>query len=125
MNDTLLKRAALTDGTVSLLFALPLITLASDLSKLLGLSVDFLIVAGWAIVPPALLFLWIARTGSRPLATFGVIGNAAWVVTSFAAIPLLQPSLLGVALIAAQGLAVAAFGWFQFRGLKQIRNATA
>lgn len=121
MPDTLLKRAALTDGTISLIFALPLLTSASRITELLGLSEEFLTVAGWLIVPPALLFLWIARTGSRSMAAVGVVGNALWVIASLIAIPLLRPTPLGVALILAQAVAVAAFAWFQNLGLQRAR----
>jgi hypothetical protein len=123
MSDRLLKQAALTDGSVSLLVAVPLIALAPVLAGPLGISPTFLTIAAWSIVPFALMFLWVARTGSRPLATFGVIGNALWVIASVVAIPVLQPTPLGAAFIVGQALAVAAFGWFQYQGLKRVRAA--
>ncbi len=123
MSDTLLKRAALTDGTLSLAFAAPIIALAPILAGPLGISASFLTVAGWVIVPFALLFLYVARTGSRPLATIGAVGNGAWAVASLVAIPLLEPTVLGAALIAGQAALVAALGWFQYLGLRQARLA--
>jgi hypothetical protein len=123
MDDTMLKRAFLVDGLGSLASVALLIGGASALSGPLGLSQTFLSTVGWLLLPVALLFFWIARTGSRPLAMVGLIGNEAWVVASAIAIPVLQPTLLGAVVIAGQAAAVAAIAWFEYHGLKRARVA--
>jgi len=120
MNDTLLKRAALTDGLISLAVAGVLIVDAPMLSEPFGLSQSFINAVGWVIVPFALAWLYVAATGARPLARLGVIGNVSWAVASALAIPLLQPTALGVAAIAVQAAAVLALAHFQHRGLQRV-----
>lgn len=123
MNDVMLKRAFLVDGVGSMASVALLVGGAKALSGPLGLSETFLTATGWVLLPVALLFFWIARTGSRPLALLGVVGNEAWVVASVIAIPVLQPTLLGASVIAGQAAAVAAIAWFEYRGLKRVRAA--
>lgn len=125
MNDTLLKRAFLTDGIGSLATAAVLILDAHLLTEPLGLSSSFLTITGWLLIPCAALFFSIARTGSRPLGTFGVIGNLAWVLASAVAIPILQPTTLGGWVIAIQALLVLGIAWFEWRGLQRLRTAVA
>jgi hypothetical protein len=122
MNDTLLKRAALADGLVSLAVAGLLIVDAPLLAKPLGLTQSFLTIVGWVIVPFALAWFFVAATRSRPLARFGVIGNLLWAIASAAAIPILQPTALGIAFIAIQAATVLALAYFQNRGLERIAS---
>lgn len=121
MNDALLRRAALADGVTSLAVAGLLIVDAPLLAEPLGLTQSFLAITGWVIVPFALAWLFVALTGSRPLAKAGVIGNAAWALVSVAAIPLLAPTALGAAVITLQALAVLGLAYLQNRGLQRIR----
>jgi hypothetical protein len=123
MSDTLLKRAFLVDGVGSLASTIVLVGGATVLADPLGLSADFLAATGWLLLPVALLFLWIARTGAQPLAMIGIVGNAAWVLASVVAIPILQPTVLGVTVIAVQAALVAEIAWFEWRGLRRARSA--
>lgn len=122
MNDTLLKRAAFADGLVSLAVAGLLIVDAPLLAEPFGMSHGFLTTVGWVIVPFALAWLYVAATGWRPLARFGVIGNVLWGVASAVAIPILQPTALGAGFIIVQGATVLALAFFQNRGLQQIAS---
>lgn len=119
MNTALLKRAFLIDGLGCLASVVLLVGAAAFLSGPLGLGAGFLQAAGWLLLPVTLLFFWIARTGSRPLGTLGVAGNAAWVVASAVAIPVMQPTALGALAIAGQAAAVAVIAWFEYQGLKR------
>lgn len=123
MSDTYLKRAFLVDGIGSLASTALLIGGASALAGPLGLSAGFLTVTGWLLLPVSLMFFWIARTGSRPLATVGIAGNLAWVVASVAIIPVLQPTMLGIAVILGQAALVAEIAWFEWRGLQRAKVA--
>ena len=123
MSDTLLNRAFLVDGVGSLASTIVLVGGATVLADPLGLSADFLAATGWLLLPVALLFLWIARTGAQPLAMIGIVGNAAWVLASVVAIPILQPTVLGVTVIAVQAALVAEIAWFEWRGLRRARSA--
>ncbi len=122
MSDTLLKRAFLIDGLGSLASTIVLVGGAAVLADPLGLSAGFLAATGWLLLPVALLFLWIARTGAQPLAMIGIVGNAAWVLASVVAIPILQPTVLGVTVIAVQAALVAEIAWFEWRGLRRARS---
>lgn len=121
MTDLLLKRAFLVDGLGSLVCTAALVGGAALLADPLGLSAGFLTTTGWLLLPCAILFLWIARTGSQGLATIGIAGNAVWVLASVAAIPVLQPATLGAVVILAQAVMVAEIAWFEWRGLKRAR----
>ena len=119
MNDRLLKNAFLADGLGSLASAALLVVGADLLTRPLGLGTDFLTTTGWLLLPCAALFLWIARTGSRTLAATGVLGNLVWVLASAVAIPILQPTMLGAVIIAAQAAAVLAIAALEYRGLRR------
>ena len=119
MTDTLLKRAALADGLISLAVAAVLILDAALLAEPLGLTQGFTATAGWVIVPFALAWLYVAATGARSLARLGVIGNVGWAVASAVAIPILSPTLLGAGFIAVQAATVLALAYFQNKGLQR------
>jgi hypothetical protein len=121
MTDTLLKRAFLVDGIGSLASTAVLVADAEVLADPLGLSVGFLTTTGWLLLPVALLFFWIARTGTQSLAMIGIAGNVAWVLASVAAIPILAPTTLGAVVILVQAVLVAEIAWFEWRGLKRAR----
>lgn len=124
MNDTLLKRSFLIDAIGCAASVVLLVAGADALAGPLGLSAGFLAITGWLLLPVTFLFLAIVRTGSRPLAMIGVAGNLAWVVASAAVIPILNPTPIGAAFIAAQAVAVLAIAWFEYRGLVAARAAT-
>jgi hypothetical protein len=119
MQDTFLKRVFLIDALSCFASFGLLAGFAKQLSAAFGLDAEFLAAAGWVLLPVAILFLWVARTGSRPLATLGAIGNLGWVAASFAVIPLLQPTPLGALFVAGQALAVLAITWFELKGLRR------
>src|SRR5687767_8308896 len=125
MHDTLLKRAALPDGLISLAVAGLLIADAPLLAQPLGLSQSFIGTVGWVILPFALAWLYVAATGSRALARLGVIGNVLWAVASAVAIPVLRPGALGVAVILVQAATVLTLAYFQQRGLHRSQAAAA
>lgn len=125
MTDTLLKRAFLVDALGSLASTAVLIAGAPALAGPLGLTSGFLTATGWLLLPVALLFFFIARTGARSLAIIGIAGNAAWVLASALAIPILAPTTLGVVVILVQAVLVAEVAWFEWRGLKQARAGDA
>lgn len=119
MHNMLLKRAFLIDAAGCLASFGLLAGFADPLAAAFGPDAGFVAGAGWALLPVALLFFWIARTGSRPLATLGAVGNLAWVAASFSVVALLQPTPLGALFIVGQALAVLAMTWFEFKGLRQ------
>ena len=122
MHDTLLKRAALADGLISLAVAGLLIIDAPLLADPLGLTQSFITAVGWIIMPFALAWLYVAATGARLLARLGVIGNVIWPIASALAIPVLQPTPLGTAFIVVQAATVLALAHFQNRGLQRIAS---
>jgi hypothetical protein len=119
MEDTLLKRVFLIDAFSGFASFAILAGFAQPLSAALGLDAGFLAAAGWVLLPVAILFFWVARTGSRPLAILGAVGNLAWVTASFAVIPLLQPTPLGALIVAGQALVVLAIAWFEIKALRR------
>jgi hypothetical protein len=121
MQDTILKRVFLIDALSCLASFALLAGFAQPLSAAFGLDAEFLAAAGWILLPVAILFLWVARTGSRPLAMLGAVGNLAWAAVSFAIIPLLQPTPFGALFVAGQALAVLAITWFELKGLRRAR----
>jgi hypothetical protein len=119
MQDIFLKRVFLVDALSCLASFGLLAGFARPLSAAFGLDAGFVAAAGWVLLPVAMLFFWVARAGSRSLATLGVVGNLVWVAVSFAVIPLLQPTPLGALFVGGQALAVLAITWFELKGLRR------
>lgn len=88
---------------------------ASMLEPLTGLPVPLSRLAGIALFPIAALFAVMATMRIIPgwLTTLAVLGNWAWVAGSLAVIALVPLTPLGIAFVAAQGVAVAVLAWLE------------
>ena len=124
--SNLLKYALILDAVASAVMGLLLAGGASLLSGFLGLPQDLLFYAGRFLIPYALGVAWIGTRPqiSRPLAWLVVALNALWVVDSVVLLMtvFVSPNVWGVAFIAVQAVAVAAFALAQMAGLKIDRS---
>ncbi|WP_048649146.1 hypothetical protein [Nitratireductor soli] len=117
-----LRRVLFIDAAVSGAAALLLLLGAGLLEPLLGLPQALMFWAGAILVPFVALLLVVARRQHAPrlLLLDIVIANALWVVASFALLAAggIAPTVLGVAFVVAQALAVALFAMLQCAGLR-------
>ncbi|KQU66956.1 hypothetical protein ASC75_10225 [Aminobacter sp. DSM 101952] len=116
---------ALVSGAAGILMMLG----APLLSPLLGLPGELLFWAGLVLVPFVAMLVVLARrvTVSRLLMIDIIVINALWVVGSFALLfsGLVQPTMLGIAFVVAQALAVAVFAELQFVGIRRAAAVAA
>lgn len=122
-NSISLRHVVLADGIISGAMGVLLFAASGPLSGLLGLPAAFLFWAGIALMPWMAALVLIARKDRMAGgAVETVIAlNALWVLASIAVI-VLDPfglTVLGIAFVAAQALAVTIFADLQFFGLKR------
>jgi hypothetical protein len=118
-----LRLALLADAGASGATAALLVAVAGLLEPLLGLPVALMREAGMLLVPYVMLVLFVA---SRPTASVAVVNaiigiNAAWTAASGLLLVggWVSPTLLGIAFVLAQALAVGAFAVVQYVCLRQ------
>lgn len=118
-----LRNALNADAVVSGAAALLMIAGAPLLSPLLGLPTTLLMGAGVLLVPFVAFLVWLARRSSASrLTVVDVVAiNAIWVAASIGLLVSgwVAPTMLGVAFVAAQALAVAVFAELQYIGLRR------
>lgn len=124
-----LRNALNADAAVSGAAALLMLVGAPILSPWLGLPTSLIAGAGLVLVPFVAFLVWLARrdTVARLTLTDVVIVNVAWVAASFGLLlsGWFEPTLLGVAFVVAQALAVAVFAELQFIGLRRASTVAA
>ena len=122
-SETALRRAPLLDAAATVAMGLLLAVAAGGLARLLGLPAGLLRWAGLFLVPFAAVLALVARqTRVSPRAAWILIAcNVLWAVDSFVLLASgwVAPTALGVAFVAAQGLAVAAFAALEYAGLRR------
>jgi hypothetical protein len=118
-----LRLALLADAVASGATAALLVIGAGVLERLLGLPVGLMREAGLVLIPYVVLVVFVA---SRPFASVAAVStiiaiNAAWTAASVLLLVAgwVSPSVLGIAFVLAQALAVGAFGAIQFVCLRQ------
>lgn len=118
-----LRNALNADAVVSGAAALLMIAGAPFLSPLLGLPTSLLVGAGLLLVPFVAFLVWLARRSSASRLTLVdvVAINAIWVAASTGLLlsGLVAPTILGIAFVAAQALAVAVFAELQYVGMRR------
>jgi hypothetical protein len=121
-----MRNALRLDAVVSGAAALLLLGGATPLAPLTGLPAGLLFWSGVVLVPFVAALVVVARRETAPrLVLVDIVAlNALWVAASFGLLAsgLVQPTLLGIAFVVAQALAVALFAVLQWSGL---RRATA
>jgi hypothetical protein len=125
-----LRLALLADAVASGATALLLVAGAGALERWLALPVGLMREAGLVLIPYVLLVAVVASRPITPVATVTAIiaVNAAWTAASVLLLlgGWVSPTLLGVAFVLAQALAVGAFGVIQYLCLRQaVASATA
>ena len=125
-----LRLALLADAVASGATAALLIAGAGVLERWLALPTALMREAGLVLVPYVVLVAVVASRPATPVATVGAIiaVNAAWTAASVLLLVAgwVTPTLLGVAFVMAQALAVGAFGLIQYLCLRQaVSGATA
>ena len=123
-----LRLVLCADAVASGATAALLVAGANVLERWLGLPVALMREAGLVLVPYVLLVAFIA---SRPAVAVAAVNaiiavNAAWTAASVLLLVSgwVSPTLLGVAFVLAQALAVGAFGVLQYVCLRQVAVAT-
>ena len=110
---------AVASGTTAAL----LVAGANVLERWLGLPVTLMREAGLVLIPYVVLVVLVASRPAAPVATVTAIIaiNAAWTAASVLLLAggWVSPTLLGVAFVLAQALAVGAFGALQYVCLRQ------
>jgi hypothetical protein len=116
---------AVASGTTAAL----LVAGANVLERWLGLPVALMREAGLVLIPYVVLVVLVASRPAAPVATVNAIIaiNAAWTAASVLLLVggWVSPTLLGVAFVLAQALAVGAFGVLQYVCLRQAAGVTA
>ncbi|HEX2205039.1 MAG TPA: hypothetical protein VHG91_17140 [Longimicrobium sp.] len=122
-SDTALRRALLLDAAATVAMGLLLAVAAGSLAGLLGLPAGLLRWAGLFLVPFAAVLALVAKrpTVSGRATVILIACNVLWAVDSFVLLASgwVAPTALGVAFVAAQGLAVAAFAALEYAGLRR------
>lgn len=112
-----IRTLLLLDAATCFATGLLLLVATGLVSNLTGLPPVLLVAGGAILMPIALLMALLARHASPPVP--GVVAivalNLAWVVGCLAAIAFAGPTLLGVAFLAVQALAVTGFAWAEWR----------
>ncbi len=124
-----LRRALLLDaaasGTMGALFLLA----AGPLAGLLGLPVALVRYVGAFLIPFAATLLWIATRQAAATALVRVIavGNLVWVAASVLLLVsgVVNPTLLGEAVVLAQAAAVLLFAYLEYSGLTKHQRVSA
>ena len=118
-----LRLILLADAAASGATAALLVAGAALLERLLGLPVALMREAGMLLIPYVVLVLFVASRPSVAVAAVNAIiaVNAAWTAASVLLLAggWVSPTLLGVAFVLAQALAVGAFGALQYACLRQ------
>ena len=125
-----LRLALFADAVASGATAALLIAGAGVLERWLALPTALMREAGLVLVPCVVLVAAVASRPATPVATVSAIIaiNAAWTAASVLLLVggWVSPTLLGVAFVMAQALAVGAFGVIQYLCLRQaVSSATA
>jgi hypothetical protein len=122
-----LRLALVADAVASGATAALLVAGAGPLERLLGLPVGLMREAGLVLIPYVLLVAFVA---SRPTAAVTAVNaiialNAAWTAASVLLFAggWVSPTLLGVAFVLGQAVAVGAFGLIQYLCLRQAVSA--
>jgi hypothetical protein len=122
-----LRLALVADAVASGATAALLVAGAGPLERLLGLPVGLMREAGLVLIPYVLLVAFVA---SRPTAAVTAVNaiinlNAAWTAASVLLLAggWVSPTLLGVAFVLGQAVAVGAFGLIQYLCLRQAVSA--
>ena len=116
-----LKRALLLDAAASGAMGVLFVLAAGSLAGLLGLPVVLLRYVGVFLIPFAAALLWIATRAATaaPLIMAIVVGNVLWVAASVLLLVsgVVNPTLLGEAVVLAQAAAVQLFAYLEYSGL--------
>ncbi|HVY56660.1 MAG TPA: hypothetical protein VHA77_02295 [Xanthobacteraceae bacterium] len=115
------RRVLLLDAATCVGMGVLLTGFSSALAPVLGLSAALLFWAGLLLIPSAALMV-LAASGERFRPALGrlvVLGNAVWVVASFAVLLETEPTLLGSAFVIAQAIVVAGIAALEWRGIQQ------
>jgi hypothetical protein len=110
------------DAATCLGMGVLLVAAGTPLASLLGLPAALLGWAGLLLFPSAALMAAGAARRRPPtlLVRLVVAGNAAWVLASVAVLVLTAPTLLGIAVVLAQALAVAVLAALERRALRAL-----
>ena len=115
-----LKQTLLLDAASAVLFIVLCLGFTDAIVAMTGLPQSVVLAAGWICVPCAALFTHQALYPARALIGVIVWGNVGWVLASIgvwlAHWSALTP--LGHAVVVGQALAVEAFAFLEWRGLK-------
>ena len=118
-----MRNALRLDAVVSGAAALLLLGGATPLAPLTGLPAGLLFWSGVVLVPFVAALVVVARRETAPrLVLVDIVAlNALWVAASFGLLAsgLVQPTLLGIAFVVAQALAVALFAVLQWSGMRR------
>ena len=118
-----LRLVLFADAVASGATAALLVAGANVLERWLGLPVALIREAGLVLIPYVVLVVLVASRPAAPVATVNAIIaiNAAWTAASVLLLVggWVSPTLLGVAFVLAQALAVGAFGVLQYVCLRQ------
>lgn len=119
--DSFLRRVLVADAAVSAAAGALMAAAAGPLEGLLGLPATLLVVAGLALFPYAAYLLWLARQPKLPRAAVWVtiVLNVVWAADCTLVGTAYDPSTLGIAFLAAQGLTVLLFAELAFIGLRR------
>jgi hypothetical protein len=122
-----LRRALLLDAAASGLTALLMIVGAGALASPLGLSSGLIRGAGLVLVPYVLFVAIVATRAavSRRAVRAVIAANAAWTAASVLLLGYVSPTMLGIAFVIGQALAVAALGVLQYVALRREQPAAA
>lgn len=107
------------DALTCALMGIVLTLSAATLESLLSLPRDLLFYAGCLLFPIA-IFMAVLALRSQPLGIgvwLVILGNAAWVLASLAALMLTDPNTLGVGFLLAQALVVAVLAMAEFKAV--------
>ena len=125
----LLKKALAADAVVSGAVAVLQLAIPDALSRLLLLPRGLLVETGLFLVAYTLLLIVLARSARvwSPLILVIVVGNVAWAAGCAVLLGTgqLQPSILGIAFVAQQAVAVLVFAGLEYFGLRESPAATS
>lgn len=119
--DTGLRRILAVDAATCVAAGLLMAGGSTPLAPALGLPAPLLLWAGLALLPIAGLMAWLARQTrvASGLVWLIVLGNAAWVAGCLLVVIDLEPTVLGLAFVLGQALAVAVLTVLEFNGLRR------
>lgn len=119
----ILKKILALDAITCALMGVVLVSFASILCELMGVSKDLLFYAGCLLFPTAafMAFLSCQDDPSASGVRLVVIGNIAWVAASFLVLAIADPNLVGAGLIILQALVVVLFAWAEFRAAPRLQ----